>query len=56
MDFGERDPPNVITDIIGNGTVTPLPDGLDVRDWEVSDRKRLAVVRIPPVAVPPCNT
>lgn len=54
--FPTGDPPNDITNLIANRGVTPYPDGLDVRPFEVGDAKHVAVVRIPPVATPPCNT
>jgi hypothetical protein len=54
--FPNGDPPNAITDMLANGGVTPYPDGLEVNPFDVGDGKHVAVVRIPPVATPPCNT
>jgi hypothetical protein len=50
------EPPDVITNMLANGGVTPLPDGVNVRAFDVGDGKHLAVVRVPPIATPPCNT
>ncbi len=55
IEFPDHDPPNAITDIV-SGAVSPYPDGLDVRAFDVGDGKHVAVVRVPPVATPPCNT
>jgi len=50
------DPPAWISDVIGNGTVTPYPDGLDTKAWPAGDGRHVAVVWIPPTPTPPCNT
>ena len=52
----DHDPPTWITDVVGGGNVTPYPDGLDTRAWETTDGYHVAVVRVPPVATPPCMT
>jgi hypothetical protein len=54
--FAGDDPPNAITDVIAGGGVTPFPEGLDVRSWQVATDRHVAVVWIPPIATPPCNT
>jgi hypothetical protein len=50
------EPPIWITNVVGGGGVNPYPDGLDVRSWAVEEGRQVAVVRIPSIAVPPCNT
>ena len=50
------DPPTWVTDVIGDHAVLPYPDGLDTKAFSVGDARHVAVVRIPPVATPPCNT
>jgi hypothetical protein len=50
------EPPIWVTNVVGGGGVNPYPDGLDVRSWAVGDGCQVAVVRIPSIAVPPCNT
>jgi hypothetical protein len=54
--FPNGDPASDISDLIASGGVTPYPDGLSVRSFEVGGGRHVAVVRIPPVAVPPCTT
>jgi hypothetical protein len=54
--FPGQDPPTAVTDLLTSGGVTPYPDGLDVRSFAVGDGKHVAVIRIPPVATPPCMT
>src|SRR5262249_6263689 len=41
---------------IGDGGVTPYPDGLDVKTLEVTGARKVAVVWVPPTPTPPCNT
>ncbi|MGA2455671.1 MAG: RNA-binding domain-containing protein [Solirubrobacteraceae bacterium] len=53
--FPNADPPNDVTNLIAGGGVSPYPDGLDVRAWQVADDLHVAVVRVPPVATPPAN-
>ncbi|MGH2885863.1 MAG: hypothetical protein ACRDPA_24745, partial [Solirubrobacteraceae bacterium] len=55
MEF-PTDPTTWVTDVVGNGAVRPYPDGLDTKAFVVADRRHLAVVRILPIATPPCNT
>jgi hypothetical protein len=50
------DPPTWVSEVVGNGSVSPYPDGLDTRAFRVADDRWIAVTRIPPVATPPCNT
>jgi hypothetical protein len=50
------DPPAWISEVVGNAGVTPYPDGLDTRAFPVDDGRYVAVVKVPPVATPPCNT
>jgi hypothetical protein len=50
------DPPTWISDLAGNQGVVPYPEGLDSRAWKVDDERSVVVVRIPPIAAPPCNT
>jgi hypothetical protein len=51
-----NDPPTWISDVVGSGAVTPYPDGLDTRARSVGNGRHVAVVRIPAIAMPPCNT
>jgi hypothetical protein len=51
-----NEPPLWISSIVGNGGVTPYPEGLDTRAWSIGQDRGLAVVRIPAIAAPPCNT
>ena len=51
-----EDPPIWISHVVGDGAVSPYPDGLDTRAWQVTNDRHLAVVKIPPVATPPANT
>jgi hypothetical protein len=48
--------PSQITDYLHNGGVEPFPEGLDVRTLDIDNGRQIAVVRIPPIATPPCNT
>ena len=50
------EPPSWISSVIGNGGVTPYPDGLDTKSWSVDGARHVAVVWIPPTPTPPCNT
>jgi hypothetical protein len=50
-----EEPPTWISNIVGNRGVNPYPDGLDTQPIPTSDGRHVAVVRIPPVATPPCN-
>jgi hypothetical protein len=50
------EPPTWVANIIGEGGVNPYPEGLDVRSWPTSDGRQVAVVEVPPLAAPPCNT
>jgi Putative DNA-binding domain len=52
--FPGDDPPAWVSNIVRE-TLRPRP-GVDVRSWDVGDGKRAAVVRIDPVAEPPCVT
>jgi hypothetical protein len=54
--FPCSDPPAWIADVVGDGGVSPFPDGLDTKDWRVGADRRVAVVKIPPAAAPPCNS
>jgi hypothetical protein len=54
VEFPEE-PPTWISNIVGNRGVNPYPDGLDTQPIPTSDGRHVAVVRIPPVATPPCN-
>ena len=49
------EPPLWISSVVGDGGVTPYPDGLDTRSFRRADGRYVAVVRIPPIATPPCN-
>jgi predicted HTH transcriptional regulator len=53
LDFPGGDPPVWISNVVRT-TLRPRPR-IDVRDWDVSGR-RAAVVRVDPVADPPCVT
>jgi Putative DNA-binding domain len=53
--FPNGDPPSDVSDVIAGGGVTPYPDGLNVRQFNVAERQ-VAVVRIPPTPTPPCMT
>src|SRR5258708_5789259 len=56
-EFPNADPPSDVTNLLhGPSGVAPYPEGLDVRAFEVGDRRHVAVVRIPPVPDPPCMT
>jgi schlafen family protein len=50
------EPPLWIASIIGDGGVTPYPDGLDARAFPVTEGRQVAVVWTPPTPTPPCNT
>ena len=50
------DPTTWISEVVGNGGVNPYPDGLDTRAFRVAGDRLVAVVSIPPVSTPPCNT
>lgn len=50
------DPPLWISSVVGEGGVTPYPDGLDTRSFRRAEGRHVAVVRIPAIATPPCNT
>lgn len=50
------EPPLWISSVVGDGGVTPYPDGLDTRSFSRAEGRYVAVVRIPPMATPPCNT
>lgn len=52
VEFPAADPPVWVTNIAR--TLSPAPR-VDVRDWE-AERGRVAVVRVDPVAQPPCMT
>jgi predicted HTH transcriptional regulator len=51
----EDEPPTWITNVVGNGGVSPYPDGLDTRAWPIEDGKHVAVVWIPSIPTPPCR-
>jgi hypothetical protein len=50
------DPPNDVTDVLQDRGVTPYPEGLDVRAFEVAERRHAVVVYVPPISTPPCMT
>lgn len=52
----EDEPPTWVSNVIGNGGVNPYPDGLDTRSFEITKGRHVAVIRVPPIAAPPCNT
>ncbi|MGH2834143.1 MAG: AlbA family DNA-binding domain-containing protein, partial [Solirubrobacteraceae bacterium] len=54
--FPGGDPPSAITDLLTNEGVRPYPVGLDVRPFNTGDGRHIAVIRVPPVATPPCMT
>jgi hypothetical protein len=54
MDFPDE-PPVWVTNTLGDGRLNPYPDGLDVHAWAAGDDRHVAVVRVPPIATPPCN-
>jgi hypothetical protein len=52
----DHDPTTWIADIVGGGHIAPYPHGLDTRAWATAEGRHVAVVRVPPVATPPCMT
>lgn len=52
--FPENDPPAWVSRIVRE-TLSPRPR-IDVQSWDVGDGMRAAVVRVDPVAEPPCMT
>jgi hypothetical protein len=52
----DDEPPTWVSNVVGNASVTPYPDGLDTRAWDTTAGRSLAVVRILPTPTPPCNT
>lgn len=53
VEFPADDPPVWVTNIVR--TLSPTPR-VDVRDWQAGGGRRFAVVRVDPVAQPPCMT
>jgi hypothetical protein len=51
-----NEPRSWISSVIGDGGVTPYPDGLDIKAWSVDDARHVTAVWIPPTPTPPCNT
>ena len=54
LDFPGGDPPVWVSNVVRE-TLRPRPT-IDVQSWDVGDGKHVAVVRIDPVAEPPCMT
>jgi len=50
------EPPVWVSNIVGDRErgVRPYPDGLDTKAWTTEDGRQVAVVRVPPIATPPC--
>jgi hypothetical protein len=52
----DDEPPTWVSNVVGNGGVSPYPYGLDTKPLSTADGKQVAVVWIPPSPTPPCNT
>lgn len=52
----DDEPPIWVANVVGNGGVNPYPDGLDTRAFAARDGRQVAVVWVPPMPAPPCNT
>ena len=52
------EPPLWISNVVGDRArgVRPYPEDLDTRAWPTEDGRQVAIVRIPPIASPPCIT
>ena len=53
VEFPTDDLPSWVSSVAEG--VQPYPDGLDTQPIRVDDRRRIAVVWVPPTPTPPCN-